>query len=90
MPTFVPDLETTLRKAIALATELRHAYAAPEHLLLALTEDRNALEVLDACTCDISRLRTSLETHLKGRLEPLRDGEPPIRAAHFTASSSEP
>ena len=40
------NLEQTLHRALALATENRHEYATLEHLLLALTEDQDAVAVL--------------------------------------------
>ena len=43
------NLEQTLHRALALATERRHEYATLEHLLLALTEDQDASPVLKAC-----------------------------------------
>ena len=41
-----PRLEQSLHRALALANERRHDYATLEHLLLALTEDQDAVAVL--------------------------------------------
>ena len=54
------NLEQTLHRALALATERRHEYATLEHLLLALTEDQDAVAVLRACGVDLERLRLDL------------------------------
>ncbi|MCD8571576.1 MAG: hypothetical protein LRY76_08725 [Alphaproteobacteria bacterium] len=37
------NLEQTLHKALAIANEYRHEFATLEHLLLALTEDQDAM-----------------------------------------------
>jgi ATP-dependent Clp protease ATP-binding subunit ClpA len=54
------NLEQTLHRALALATERRHEYATLEHLLLALTEDQDAVAVLRACGVDSKQLRRDL------------------------------
>ncbi len=54
------NLEQSLHRALALATERRHEYATLEHLLLALAEDQDAVAVLRACNVDIDRLRRDL------------------------------
>ena len=67
-----PNLEQTLHSALALATERLHEYATLEHLLLALTEDQDAVAVLRACGVDLEQLRQNLsefiETELTGRV----------------------
>lgn len=54
------NLEQSLHRALAYASERRHEYATLEHLLLALTEDQDAVAVLRACNVDIDRLRRDL------------------------------
>ncbi|MBF0332782.1 MAG: ATP-dependent Clp protease ATP-binding subunit ClpA [Alphaproteobacteria bacterium] len=54
------NLEQSLHRALALATERRHEYATLEHLLLALTEDQDSMAVLRACNVDLDRLRRDL------------------------------
>ncbi len=54
------NLEKTLHQALALATGRGHEYATLEHLLLAMTEDRDAVAVLRACGVDLERLRGDL------------------------------
>ncbi len=55
-----PNLEQSLRRALAYATERRHEYATLEHLLLALTEDQDAVAVLRACGVDLEQLSNDL------------------------------
>ena len=54
------NLEQSLHRALAIATERRHEYATLEHLLLALTEDADAVAVLRACGVDLDQLRQHL------------------------------
>ena len=61
-------LEQTLHRALAYANERRHEYATLEHLLLALTEDQDAVAVMRACGVDIEKLRTELTAYLDNEL----------------------
>ncbi len=65
------NLEESLHRAIALASERKHEYATLEHLLFALTEDRDAVAVLRACGVDIEKLQKELSEYLDGELEML-------------------
>ena len=51
------NLERSLHRALAYANDRRHENATLEHLLLALTEDQDAIDVLRACGVDLDRLR---------------------------------
>ncbi|MCE2516990.1 MAG: ATP-dependent Clp protease ATP-binding subunit ClpA [Alphaproteobacteria bacterium] len=62
------ELEDTLRRAMGLASEKGHEFATLEHLLLALTEDSDALEVLVACDVDVNELKSELTSHLEDTL----------------------
>ncbi len=62
------QLEQTLHRALANANERRHEYATLEHLLLALTEDHDALSVLRACGVDVDRLRADLIDYVDSEL----------------------
>ena len=62
------NLERTLHRALALANQRRHEYATLEHLLLALTDDSEAVAVLRACTVDLGQLRADLIKHLDNEL----------------------
>jgi ATP-dependent Clp protease ATP-binding subunit ClpA len=73
MPIFSSDLETTLRRSLALARERRHEYATLEHLLLALTDDIDASPALIACGCNVPSLQSTVRTYLDSELENLVD-----------------
>src|ERR1700680_2252243 len=62
------NLEKTLHRALAYANERRHEYATLEHLLLALTEDQDAVAVLRACTVDLDKLRRDLLGYVDNEL----------------------
>lgn len=71
MPSFSKSLELVLHKALSLANERRHEYATLEHLLLGLTEERDAVAVMRACGVDIDLLRRNLLDYLDGELSSL-------------------
>ncbi|MCA8901719.1 MAG: ATP-dependent Clp protease ATP-binding subunit ClpA, partial [Hyphomonas sp.] len=71
MPRLSPSLETALEKALTLASEREHEYATLEHLLLALTEDEHAKEVMGACKVDIEALRGDLIRYIDEELTSL-------------------
>ena len=62
------NLEQSLHRALALATERRHEYATLEHLLLALTEDQDAVSVLRACGVSLEELRMNLNEFIDTEL----------------------
>src|SRR5512134_183498 len=66
------NLEQTLHRALALATERRHEYATLEHLLLALAEDHDAVPVLKACGVNLGQLQRELTTFVDNELQSLR------------------
>ncbi len=68
------NLEQSLHRAIALAGEHRHEYSTLEHLLLALTEDADAVAVMKACGVDIERLRRELIDYIENELTGLVTG----------------
>jgi ATP-dependent Clp protease ATP-binding subunit ClpA len=68
LPTFSRSLEKALHRALALANERSHEYATLEHLLLSLTDDKDATAVMRACNVDIPELRKSLETYIANEL----------------------
>jgi len=65
------NLEQSLHRALALANERHHEYATLEHLLLALTEDQDAVSVLRACGVDIDNLRRDLSHYIDDELSSL-------------------
>ena len=64
-------LEQTLHRALSYAKERRHEYATLEHLLLALTEDRDCIAVLRACSVEVDNLRTAVSGYLDEELDNL-------------------
>ncbi len=54
------DLENTLNDAFRGARAKRHEFMTVEHLLLALLDNNDALQVLKACGADIGNLRGDL------------------------------
>ena len=65
------NLEQSLHRALAHATERRHEYATLEHLLLALTEDADAVAVLRACGVDLDDLRQNLTEFIDNEIPKL-------------------
>lgn len=59
------NLEQTLHKALAHASDRGHEYATLEHLLMALTTDQDAVAVLRACGVTISALQEQIESYLE-------------------------
>lgn len=66
-----PALEQTLHRALGFANQHRHEFATQEHLMLALTEDQDALAVLRACGVNIDKLRQDLNLHIEEDLSGL-------------------
>jgi ATP-dependent Clp protease ATP-binding subunit ClpA len=79
-------LEKSLHRALAYANERRHEYATLEHLLLALTEDQDAIAVLRACSVDADRLRRDVATYVDNELTNLVVGHGNAEDAKPTAS----
>lgn len=67
------NLEQTLHKALATANEYNHEYATLEHLLLALTEDQDAMAVLRSCGISLEELREQISIYLEKELSYLID-----------------
>ena len=65
------NLEKTLRRALALANSKQHEYATLEHLLMALTEDPDAIAVMKACAVDLDKLRLVLGQYLEHEMSGL-------------------
>ena len=73
------NLEQTLHRALALASDRKHEYATLEHLLLGLIDDTDAATVLRACGVDLDKLRGDLTEFLDKDLAGLatdRPGDP--------------
>ena len=68
MPAFSKELEQGLHRALVLANERHHEYSTLEHLLLALTEDTEAVAVMEACGVDLEKLRRNLTDYIDNEL----------------------
>ncbi|MAN57544.1 MAG: ATP-dependent Clp protease ATP-binding subunit ClpA [Paracoccus sp. (in: a-proteobacteria)] len=71
MPSFSTSLEQAIHQALALANEHRHELATLEHLLLALTEEPEAVKVMRACNVDLEELRKLLIDFIEDDLSTL-------------------
>jgi|AntRauTorcE11897_2_1112592.scaffolds.fasta_scaffold01274_2 ATP-dependent Clp protease ATP-binding subunit ClpA len=69
------NLEKTLHNALSLANARQHEFATLEHLLIALTEDIDAMAVMRACGVDIDLLRDELLTYIDNELANLIHAE---------------
>ena len=66
-----PSLENSLHRALELARDLKHEYAGLEHLLFALTDDKDAGLALKACNVDLDRLKVDLSNFLENDMQDL-------------------
>ena len=85
MASFSRSLDEALHRAIELATERDHELATLEHLLLALTDDRDAAAVLRACNVDVDILRANIFEFIENELTNLKleNGEQAKPTASF-------
>lgn len=65
------NLEMTLHRALGLAHEYSHEYATMEHLLMALTEDHDALNVIRSNHINTDELCTLIQAFLDNELKAL-------------------
>ena len=79
------NLEKCLHRALGEASSRHHEYATLEHLLMAMTEDQDAVAVLRACGVDIEKLASNLRTYLDEELTGLvvEDNEDPKPTSSF-------
>lgn len=71
MPSFTSTLEEAIHASLAIANERSHEFATLEHLLLALTDEPDAAQVMKACDVNLEDLRTSLTTYIDDDLSNL-------------------
>jgi ATP-dependent Clp protease ATP-binding subunit ClpA len=69
------ELEFTLNLAFKAARDKRHEFMTVEHLLLALTENPTAAEVLRACGVDIPKLSQQLIEFIEQNTPVLPEGD---------------
>jgi ATP-dependent Clp protease ATP-binding subunit ClpA len=72
------ELEDTLSAAFRAAKEKRHEFMTVEHLLLALLDNREAMDVLKACGADLGKLRMTLAAFIDETTPLLPDDMPNI------------
>ncbi|MXP10877.1 ATP-dependent Clp protease ATP-binding subunit ClpA [Pseudoblastomonas halimionae] len=75
MPSFAQSLEKTLHNALAHAGERNHEYATLEHLLLALVQDEDAAQVMDACGVDLGELDAAVTQYIDEEYQSLKVDE---------------
>jgi neural Wiskott-Aldrich syndrome protein len=78
-------LDHTLRRARTVAEQRSHRYVTPEHLLLALVDDPDAVELLSAVNADIAMIRAAVADTVNHRMAALAvpDGRPPSFSYKF-------
>jgi len=84
MPTFSPNLEHTLHRAIGEATLRKHEFATLEHLLIGLLDDKDAVAVFRACDVNIRKLRAEIKSYLDLELDNIKTDQ----SAEATPTSS--
>ena len=72
MPSFAQSLEKTLHAALSNASERAHEYATLEHLLLALIDDADAMQVMQACGVDLGELAEVVKQYLDQEYQSLK------------------
>ncbi|MBL4800826.1 MAG: ATP-dependent Clp protease ATP-binding subunit ClpA [Emcibacter sp.] len=72
MPTFSPNLEHTLHRAVGEANLRKHEFATLEHLLFGLLDDKDAVSVLRACDVNVRQLRAEIKAYLDVELENIK------------------
>jgi ATP-dependent Clp protease ATP-binding subunit ClpA len=75
MATFTKSLEKSISKAFQVATEKNHQYVTLEHLLLSLTDEEDALNVMKACSVDTDLLKENLEYYIDNELDNIVNSE---------------
>jgi len=86
VPSFSTTLEQAIHSALSLANRHRHELATLEHLLLALTEEPDAVRVMRACNVDLDELRRLLTEFIDDDLSTLItdvDGSEAVPTAAF-------
>ena len=65
------EFEKTLQKAQENAKSFNHQYMTLEHLLLAMTDDKDVIKIFEACDVDIKSLKGELQNFVKNKLSDL-------------------
>lgn len=67
------ELERKLAEATELAKRSRHEFVTLEHILIVLTESPVMVEILEACSVNVQKLRNDLRDHLKEGIPHITD-----------------
>ena len=86
MAGFSKHLEETLRRALSEAKKRSHEYVTLEHLLLALTEDQDAVAVMKACGVDTGVLKADLTSYMDEVLTDMVTRDPAVEDACVNAA----
>ena len=70
-PRLAPALKDAIHRAVGFANARRHELATLEHLLLALVDETDAAQALEACGGELSRLRIALTAFIDTELDTL-------------------
>ncbi|WP_380053637.1 ATP-dependent Clp protease ATP-binding subunit ClpA [Falsihalocynthiibacter sp. SS001] len=86
MPSFSNTLEAAIHSALGLANARKHELATLEHLLLALLDEPDAVQVMRACSVDLDALRATLIEFIEDDLSSLEtnvEGSEAVPTAAF-------
>lgn len=70
-----PELEKSLNRAVELAQQGLYEFVSLEHVLLALTEDRECRGILQSCQVNLGRLRQTLNDFIVENCPRLEESE---------------
>jgi hypothetical protein len=88
IPALSQSLDHSLRRAVALAGRLSDEGVTPEYLLLALTDDPDAVPVMQACDVDLEKLRGAVFASMSAPDGgPLPNGTVPRTSQSFQADT---
>src|SRR5215475_7747785 len=77
------SLERSLRRAASVAQDQGRERATPEDLLLALTDDDDALTAMRAMRIDLDLLRHDIEAYVDGAVD--EDADAPSEVPNYTS-----
>ncbi|MNK07408.1 ATP-dependent Clp protease ATP-binding subunit ClpA [compost metagenome] len=69
------ELERKLAEATELAKRNRHEFVTLEHILIVLTESPVMVEILEACSVNVQKLRHDLRDHIKDGIPHITDDQ---------------
>ncbi len=83
------ELEKTLYRAYKQAKNRKHEFITPEHILLELTKDNTAAEVLIACDVDTGQLEKDIEDHLRKNISSINSALFPVPEPVYSEGSKQ-